>query len=471
MQERIIGRHNELQLLAKYMQTPRSEFIAVYGRRRVGKTFLVRHAIGKEACFSVTGMENVLLDEQLANFYISLRKVYPSAVRCGSWLEAFDQLEQYLESLQEGNKILFFDELPWFDTPRSNFVSALEHFWNNWASARSDIKLVTCGSAASWMLDHLINNHGGLHNRVTHQMLIEPFSLKECKEYFDAYDFGYQVREVAEYYMVFGGVPYYLSLMNRDESVAQNVDRLIFSATGELSAERTNLFRSLFKRSADYVTIVEALSAKRKGLTRKELLDATRLDNNQRFSTMLQELENCRFIRQYLPYSDKKRDITYQLIDPFLHFSLQVQAKCKYQDENYWSHSINSPIYNAWSGFAFEMLCLNHVPQIKAALKIEGVQTSVYCWRTPAQAERGAQIDLLIDRADHCVNLCEMKFCRGKYTITKAEREKIENRMQSFITHSKTKSSIRLTMITSFGVEKNTNSGIIQNELTLEDLF
>ena len=265
MQERIIGRHNELQLLAKYMQTPRSEFIAVYGRRRVGKTFLVRHAIGKEACFSVTGMEHVLLDEQLANFYISLRKVYPSAVRCGSWLEAFDQLEQYLESLQEGNKILFFDELPWFDTPRSNFVSALEHFWNNWASARSDIKLVTCGSAASWMLDHLINNHGGLHNRVTHQMLIEPFSLKECKEYFDAYDFGYQVREVAEYYMVFGGVPYYLSLMNRDESVAQNVDRLIFSATGELSAERTNLFRSLFKRSADYVTIVEALSAKRKG--------------------------------------------------------------------------------------------------------------------------------------------------------------------------------------------------------------
>ena len=471
MQERIIGRHNELQLLEKYMQTPRSEFIAVYGRRRVGKTFLVRHAIGKEACISVTGMENVLLDEQLANFYISLRKVYPSAVRCSSWLEAFDQLEQYLESLQEGNKILFFDELPWFDTPRSNFVSALEHFWNNWASARSDIKLVTCGSAASWMLDHLINNHGGLHNRVTHQMLIEPFSLKECKEYFDAYDFGYQVREVAEYYMVFGGVPYYLSLMNRDESVAQNVDRLIFSATGELSAERTNLFRSLFKRSADYVTIVEALSAKRKGLTRKELLDATRLDNNQRFSTMLQELENCRFIRQYLPYSGKKRDITYQLIDPFLHFSLQVQAKCKYQDENYWSHSINSPIYNAWSGFAFEMLCLNHVPQIKAALKIEGVQTSVYCWRTPAQAERGAQIDLLIDRADHCVNLCEMKFCRGKYTITKAEREKIENRMQSFITHSKTKSSIRLTMITSFGVEKNTNSGIIQNELTLEDLF
>lgn len=201
------------------------------------------------------------------------------------------------------------------------------------------------------------------------------------------------------------------------------------------------------------------------------MLDATRLDNNQRFSTMLQELENCRFIRQYLPYSGKKRDITYQLIDPFLHFSLQVQAKCKYQDENYWSHSINSPIYNAWSCFAFEMLCLNHVPQIKAALKIEGVQTSVYCWRTPAQAERGAQIDLLIDRADHCINLCEMKFCRGKYTITKAEREKIENRMQSFIAYSKTKSSIRLTMITSFGVEKNVNSGIIQNELTLEDLF
>ncbi len=368
-------------------------------------------------------------------------------------------------------KILFFDELPWMATAKSDFVSALEHFWNNWASARQDIKLIACGSAASWMLDNLINNHGGLHNRVTHQMLIEPFSLSECREYFQKYDFGYSNREVADYYMVFGGVPFYLSLMNKEESVSQNVDRLLFAPTGELRSEKNNLFRSLFKHSEDYVSIIEALSSKGKGLTRNELLDLTHLHNNARFTSMLKELEDCRFIRQYLPFDGKKRMVTYQLVDPFLHFCHHILEKCKYQDENFWSHSINTPIYHAWSGFAFEILCLNHISQIKEALKISGVQTSVYSWRTPKTAEKGAQIDMVIDRADRCINLCEIKYCRGKYAITKSEREKIENRVNSFINYTGTKSSIRVTLVTCDGMQKNANCYIVQNQITLDDLF
>lgn len=471
MQELLIGRQREQKALMEYINSGRSEFIAIYGRRRVGKTYLVRRTIAGSACFSITGMENVGQDEQLTNFYLSLRKVFPNATPSGSWLEAFDQLERYLETVTAEHKILFFDELPWMATAKSDFVSALEHFWNSWASARHDIKLITCGSAASWMLDNLINNHGGLHNRVTHQMLIDPFSLGECREYFHAYDFGYSDREVAEYYMVFGGVPYYLSLMNREESVTQNVDRLLFTPTGELRAEKDNLFRSLFKHSEDYVSIIEALSTKGKGLTRTELLEQTKLHNNARFTAMLKELENCRFIRQYLPFDKKKRMVTYQLVDPFLYFCHNIQEKRNYQDESFWSHSINTHLYNAWSGFAFEILCLNHVPQIKEALKISGVQTSVYSWRTPPTAEKGAQIDLIIDRADSCINLCEMKFCRGAYVMTKAEREKLEHRMDSFIAFTGTKSSIRMTMITCNGLQKNANSSIIQNQITLKDLF
>lgn len=471
MQELLIGRKHEQKRLMEYINSERSEFIAVYGRRRVGKTFLVRQMITDKCCFQITGMENVGLSEQLTNFFMSLRKVYPEAKRSCNWLEAFDQLEGYLETCAVEHKILFFDELPWLDTAKSGFISALEHFWNSWASARQDIKLITCGSAASWMLDNLINNHGGLHNRVTHQMLIEPFNLGECKEYFETFGFGYADREVADYYMVFGGVPYYLSLMNKEESVAQNVDRLIFSVTGELRTEKGNLFRSLFKHSEDYVRIIDALSSKGKGLTRNELLEQTHLHNNARFSNMLKELENCRFIRQYMPFDKKARMVTYQLTDPFLHFCYQIQEKCNYQDENFWSHSLNTPLYNAWSGLAFEMLCLNHVSKIKDALNIGGVQTAVYCWRTPSTVGKGAQIDLVIDRADHCVNLCEMKFCRGEYVLTKSEREKIEHRMDSFISCTGTKSSIRVTMITCHGMQKNIHSSIVQNQVTLSDLF
>lgn len=471
MKELLIGRQKEQKSLMGYINSGRSEFIAIYGRRRVGKTYLVRHLITDNVCFSITGMENVGQEEQLTNFYLSLRKVYANAEKSNNWLEAFDQLEKYLETVANDTKILFFDELPWMSTAKSDFVSALEHFWNSWASARQDIKLIACGSAASWMLDNLINNHGGLHNRVTHQMLIEPFSLGECREYFQNYGFGYSDREVAECYMVFGGVPFYLSLMDKEESVAQNVDRLLFAPTGELRSEKNNLFRSLFKHSEDYVNIIETLSSKGKGLTRNDLLEQTGLHNNARFTSMLKELEDCRFIREYLPFDSKKRMVTYQLVDPFLYFCHQILEKCKYQDENFWSHSINTPLYNAWSGFAFEILCLNHVSQIKDALKISGVQTSVYSWRTPKTAEQGAQIDMVIDRADRCVNLCEMKFCRGKYMMTKAEREKIEHRVDSFINYTGTKSSIRVTLITCDGIQKNANSNIVQNQVTLEDMF
>ena len=471
MKEVLIGRHKEQQNLEEYLNSDRSEFIAVYGRRRVGKTFLVRQVIAHLSCFQITGMENVTMEEQLLNFHLSLRKVYPTARRCDNWLESFDQLECYLEGLPEGAKIIFFDELPWFDTAKSSFVSALEHFWNDWASARRDIKLITCGSAASWMLDNLINNHGGLHNRITHQMLIEPFTLRECKEYFDTFGFGYGLREIAEYYMVFGGVPYYLSLMNKEECVAQNVDRLIFSVTGELRAEKDNLFKSLFKHSEDYVRIIEALSTKGKGMTRVELLESTELHNNARFSSMLQELENCRFIRQYLPFDDKKRMVSYQLTDPFLHFCYQVQDKCKYQDEHFWTNSQNSPMYYSWSGLAFEMLCLNHITQIKNALGIAGVQTVVYSWRTPTSAVKGAQIDLIIDRADNRINLCEMKFSRGEYVMSKSEREKLEHRVESFISYTKTKSTVLVTLITSFGLQRNVHSSVVQNQLEMKDLF
>ena len=475
MQEQLVGRVVEQQLLESYLQSGRSEFIAVYGRRRVGKTFLIRQVIGDKASFTISGMENVTTNDQLLNFKIALNRYSAIDQECTNWLEAFDLLITYLESLPNGNKIVFIDEMPWMDTPSSRFVSSLEHFWNDWASARNDIKLIVCGSATSWMMDNLINNHGGLHNRVTHQLLLEPFTLGECREYFTRYGFGYSEREIVDCYMVLGGIPYYFSLMNSADSVAQNIDRLFFSPTGELRYEMTNLFRSLFRHSESYVSIVEALSKKSKGLTRSELLEVTKLNNNARFTKMLDELEYCRFIRKYQDYGNKSRQTTYQLIDSFVHFYYSIIAKNPYQDEHFWSHSILSPAYHAWSGLAYEILCLNHIRQIKSALGISGIQSQVYSWRAPkdmvAVNNKGAQIDLLIDRADNCINVCEIKFAMDKYIISKAYEETLRNKLYLFSQNIGKRKTLRLTMVTTYGVLQNQHSHILQNEITMEQLF
>lgn len=471
MDTQMFGRKKESDLIREYLQSERSEFVAVYGRRRIGKTFLLRTVLAEQATFCFTGMANISTSEQLQNFSLTLRQYEGEACNFRNWQEAFYGLQNYLERQKSEKKVVFFDELPWIDTPKSNFIPAFEHFWNSWASARSDVKLFVCGSAASWMLNNVINSHGGLHNRITHQMLLEPFSLKECKEYFLANHFGYSDKEIAEFYMVFGGVPYYLSLMDKQLSVAQNIDRLIFSSTGELVNEKHNMFRSLFRRSEDYMLIVDTLSEKTYGLTRSEILEATKLNNNALFSKRLEELEECHFIRHYEDYSRRQRQVVYQLTDPLCHFWHKIVEKNNYQDPEFWSHSILSPLYNAWSGLAFEILCLNQVQQIKQALGIGGIQSRVYSWRLAGDGDKGAQVDLVIDRADQCVNICEMKFSRAEYELTKTERERIENCINRFVERAEPHKSIRLTMITSYGLKPNTHSAIIQNSVTLADLM
>ena len=361
MREQMFGREIECRLIEEYLCTDHSEFVAVYGRRRVGKTFLLRHTLENKLCFTFTGIDNVSFSEQIRNFNITLRRYYPEAKMSDNWLEAFDQLSNYIESCKHEQKVIFIDELPWLDSTRSGFIPAFEHFWNAWASARSDVKLFVCGSATSWMLDNIINNHGGLYNRTTHQIYLEPFSLGQCKQYFDAYKFGYTDKEISEFYMIFGGIPYYLSLMDKRLSVAQNVDRLIFSHRGELRNEKTVLFRSLFLHSDDYVAIIDAISSKNKGLTRGEILAETKLSNNALFSKRLLELEKCEFIRRYVDYSKRQRSILYQLVDPLCHFWHMVVEKHQMQDEQFWTHSQNSPLFNTWAGLAFEILCLNHL--------------------------------------------------------------------------------------------------------------
>ena len=362
------------------------------------------------------------------------------------------------------------DELPWMDTPKSKFISALEHFWNSWASNRSDIKLIVCGSATSWMIDKLINNRGGLHNRLTHRMAIEPFNLQECEQYFEAKGFGYSQKEITECYMIMGGIPFYLKQMQKGLSVAQNIDRLFFEIGCALDGEFDNLYRALFKFSENYIRIVEALSSKGKGLTRQEIIQQTKLPNNGGLTTMLKELESCGFIRQYEPFAKQKKDILYQLTDFYSLFYFRFIQKNRYRDEHFWTNSLGSGIHHSWSGYAFEMLCLMHIAEIKKALGISGVQSLTSSWRSNS-SEEGAQIDLVIDRKDQTVNLCEMKYADRTFVIDKQYDENLRNKLASFREETKTRKSLHLTFVTTYGVKPNAYSGHIQKEVVLEDLF
>ncbi len=483
MEKIFIGREKEQRLLREYMDSENSEFIAVYGRRRVGKTFLIQQVVGDSFAFYAAGMSDVPLRMQLDSFMHGIRAKCPKVRRPKTWLEAFMALETYLESLPEGHKIVFIDEMPWMDTPRSNFISGLEHFWNSWASWRNDIKLIVCGSATSWIINNLIRNRGGLHNRVTHQISLKPFTLRECREYFKARGFRFSNKDVAECYMVFGGVPFYLSKFVKGDSLAQNIDRLLFAPEGELRDEFQSLYRSLYKNAENHIKIVTALAAKGKGMTRQELIDRTGLPDNGKFTMMLSELEMCGFVRSYRIYllCDERmrprpasrlqtRNVLFQLKDPFTLFHFQIMRKAGADDPNYWSNSQNTPVHNTWSGFSFEMLCVNHKEQICAALGISGITTTVYSW-AGGDGRRSAQIDLLIDRADRTINLCEMKYHKEPYSMTAQDEEDIERKVSTFREATDTDKNIIVTMITFKGLERNEHSSCVQKELTLDQLF
>ncbi|GHS96209.1 ATPase [Bacteroidia bacterium] len=468
---KIIGRKEEQKSLTEYIESGSPEFVVVYGRRRVGKTFLIKEFFNNRFSFYLTGLANTGTKKQLRNFNTSMQKYgkmpYPVA---NTWFDAFEQLIHLLEhSSKKGKKVVFFDELPWLDTARSGFITALEHFWNGWASSRPDILLIVCGSATSWMINKLIKNHGGLHNRVTQRMVIEPFTLNECEEFYHENNIVMNRYQMLESYMIVGGIPYYLSLMKKGFSLAQNIDALCFAKKGALQEEFSSLYASLFRHSENHVKVVEVLGKKAKGLTREEIIKASKLQGGGLTKT-LEELEQCGFIRKYNAFDKKNKYSLYQLIDFYTLFYLNYIRHHKHGDEHFWTNFVDNAQHRAWSGYAFEQVCLMHIKQIKSKLGIAGVLTYTASWRSQ-KSDPGAQVDLLIERNDNVINLCEMKYALKEFTIDKKYEENLRNKKAAFIEETKTRKSIHLTMVSTYGVKRNEYSGIIQSEIKMDDLF
>ena len=469
-----IGREKQQQDLLNLLQSDESQFCAIYGRRRIGKTYLVKQTFNGQFAFVHSGLNKASKEEQLWEFRESLRNAGMKRCRLPkTWFEAFHLLEQHLSTLPQAKKIVFIDELPWLDTPKSRFVTALEHFWNGWANMRDDIILIVCGSATSWIISNIVRNHGGLHNRLTQQIYLKPFSLAECEQFVQMRKLPMTRMDILETYMVFGGVPFYWSLLRADYSWAQNIDNLFFSENSALHDEFSALYASLFKSPQVYIDIVTTLATKKIGMTFDELDEALTANLGGKLSTKLEELEQCNFIRSYTALGKKKKDTRYQLIDNYTLFYFQFITNPKIGNRTNWLTIIGTPVYRSWSGLAFERICLLHEKQLLAALGISGISCGIYSWtyRPKDVHEQGAQIDLLIDRSDNVINLCEIKFSDEPYRVTKEYDASLRNKIGTFKYATNTRKAVRLVMITSYGLVENAYSNSIPNKLTMDDLF
>ncbi len=469
----IIGREREKDILSKCLESKKPEFVVVYGRRRVGKTYLIREFFNEKFSFYTTGIPDAKTRNQLKAINESLN-YYGDEIRTipKDWFEAFRRLRKILESeaayrdVSSGKRIVFLDEVPWMDTARSDFKSAFDFFWNSWGSSQEDLLLIVCGSATSWIINNILGDKGGFHNRITRQIHIKPFNLGECKLFYIDNGIKLNRDQMIESYMIFGGIPYYLNLLDSRLSLTQNVDSLIFEERGDLHYEYDQLFKSLFRKPDNHVKIIETIAGQKRGLQRSDLVVKSGISDGEGLTKALRELEHCGFIRQYKNITTSKKGSFYQVIDPFVLFSLYFRTgKTKS-----WQSFIKSPDYYTWRGNAFETVCLEHIPQIKAALGISGIESSEYSWKSKKK-KGGAQIDLLIDRRDDIINLCEMKCTDKAYEVSPDYRENLINKVASFVEEVNPKKSVHVTLITSNGYKRNEYSDIIQNDVGPDSLF
>jgi AAA+ ATPase superfamily predicted ATPase len=474
----ISGREKEIEVLEELLKSKTADLLAVYGRRRVGKTYMIQTYLHDHIAFHMTGMYRPSLKDQLQQFSIALQNASGSALALKppvNWIEAFQALQAYLHPLLQKKKlVVFLDEFPWLDGRKSGFLSAFEHFWNNWASRQPQLLMVICGSSASWMLNNIINNKGGLHNRITAKMPLAPFTLAETEAYLRGTGCKLDRYQILQIYMTFGGIPHYLKTVGKDKSAAQVIERTCFSKQGLLTEEFDNLYSSLFELADNHVKVVRALAANGKGLTRQELITICGLSSGGRATIVLDELEKSGFIHQTIPYAKITKDAIYRLIDEFSIFYLKFMDKRKPGGKDVWAKISQESSYIIWCGIAFEAVCLKHVEQIMDGLKIRS-GAEITAWRfipTKGSREKGAQIDLIIDRKDLIINICEIKFYNKPFTIDKQYAKIIKQKIAVFTEKIKPRKTLFVTMITTYGITENEYADeLVQQQLDMNVLF
>lgn len=469
----IIGREVERKLLDDRMKSGEAEFVIVYGRRRVGKTYLIRQYFGDKLDFSLTGVYNKPRKVQLSNFASALEEVTGQQQDVPKdWFDAFRLLKKHLQNLAQKERIVvFIDEMPWLETPKSDFLASFEWFWNGWGASQSNLMLIVCGSATTWITDKLLSNKGGLFNRCTLRMYLRPFTLKETELYLQSKGINMSRYDIAECYMVMGGIPFYLKQMSPSMTYNANIDNMFFKPNALLSNEFQALYNTLFSNAEQYIRLVEALATKNMGITRGEIVALTKFSDNGVLSRMLDNLIASDFVMAYNYHGSVRKDTLYQLRDFYTLFYFRFLKNRNGRDGNFWSNAIDLPARKAWAGISFELLCKVHIEQLRRALGIGAVLAECSSWFSKGDEGRGCQIDLLIERRDRVTNICEVKFSSGEYVIDANYEMNLRNKIETFRRESHTRNALHLTMITTYGIKRNSHSGIVQSEVVLDDLF
>ena len=467
-----IGREYEIRQLEKYRNSKESEFIIVYGRRRVGKTFLVKEFFDDTYDFHVTGLYKKSKKLQLKNFYLALQEYGAATKKVPTdWLEAFSELKKLLKGIKkDGKKVVFIDELPWLDTRQSEFLSAFESFWNGWGAQQNDIMLVVCGSATTWITKKLLSDKGGLFNRAARRLYLMPFTLQETERYLVSRGINWSRYDIVECYMTMGGIPYYLKLLDNELPYLTNIDNIFFKRNGALWDEFDHLYDTLFGNSKGYLKIIEALSTKKSGLSRNEIIRETHLDDNGLLTEMLKNLKDSQFVRAYNTFGYDEKNVVYQLSDYFTMFYLRFIKGKQNPDEHFWTHFLDNSAKNNWAGQTFEQVCKDHIAQIKKAIGIHAVLADISSWNGVSESGK-TQIDLVIDRRDRVTNLCEIKFSMGEFVIDKTYEDTLRKKIQVFREATKSHNALQLVMITTYGVKQNSHSGVMQAQVKMDDLF
>lgn len=475
--ENLIGREPEIRILQQALTSPKAELIAMYGRRRVGKTHLIETVYKKEMVFELTGVKDVGLAEQLQNFSETMTEAFDLPGELATppnWLKAFRVLINFLKPLIEDTpKVVFLDEFPWLDTPKSGFLPAFDHFWNSWASKQKNLVVVICGSAASWMIQNIVNNKGGLHNRLTRRIRLIPFNLYETEQFLRNQHVTLDRYQILELYMVTGGIPQYLIDIHAGESATQIIDRMCFTKDGWLIDEFNNLYSALFDSADRHINIVRTLANKPSGLTRTELVNMGLLSSGGTLTKVLEELLESGFISEFIPFNKTNKDTLFKLTDEYSLFYLKFIEGNKSAKAGTWLLKMASASWASWSGLAFENIWLKHIPQIKKALGISAVYTEESAWRYVAKGEgKGTQIDLLIDRQDNCINLCEIKFSNKSFALTKDYADNLTAKRWIFEEKTGTKKTVFITLLTTFGATVNEHYlNTVQSQLNSAVLF
>jgi len=488
--QKISGRRREKEILDGFLHSPEAEFLAIYGRRRVGKTHLIREYCSPRAeiFFSVTGQKDAPLVTQLFHFKQQLEQTFYGGIPLpglSSWDTALalmaDAVENRVKRGVSKPVVLFLDELPWLATPRSRLIQALDHCWNTRLSRIPAVRLVVCGSAASWMLEHLIQAKGGLHNRVTRRIRLDPFTLGESREFLEARRAKFTPLQILELYIALGGVPHYLKQVEAGRSAAQNIGGICFDKNGILFDEFPRLFSSLFGTSGIHEDLIRAIAKSRQGILRDDLIRAVKTTSGGRLQQRLNELLEAGFITALTPYGYKGKYTAYRLIDEYAGFYLKwVEAAPKgvfaKGSADYWLGKAQTPGYRAWVGNAFEGICLKHTPQIMKALRITGVPTDVGTWRYIPRKndsmDHGAQVDLLFDRADGVINLCELKYSQDVFQVDKRYAEELKEKILIFEKNTRTRKDVFLTLVTTHGLKRNAwSEDLVHHVVTMDALF